>query len=1016
MATTRVRFARSRARSGVLAGVAAVTLLLTALLTVVTGILVTAPSSGARDAISAADGADGSARWQTRLTGDAEAQADAAARVLDRFVAPHSAIWERSVQSAPLPRLDQGAGAPQAVLLADPSVPGRAELVDGAWPEDAAPGGGGAPADARPAAVHEDAAAAAGLEVGSVIELEGARLVVVGTWRPLDAAAPAWAGDPLLSSGVSGDAFGPVLVEESALADVDGAVLARWTVVADGTSADADSLAALRAAFPSVTPALANEPEVGTDGIIESGRLGETLDRLLAGLGSVRALAPLPLLLLAVAGLVALVRLAALLVGDRRGETTLLLARGGSSGALSRDAAVEALAVALPAAIVGALGGAGALAAAAPLAATRPLLPWVTAAGVVVAAAVVLTGTAWTDARRPVVRGSGDETGRARRALAAGGVVLLIALAAIALWQFRLYGSPFVPSASGTTHVDPLASLAPVLVLLALAVGAVAIAGGAGRLLERWGAALPGLAPALPAWQIARRTPLYASAVLVLSFAAGGLALTGAVDGSWRAFDRAAAAAEIGGDLRVSLPGRSVVSGDDAAAPLGHDLSEREGVRAAVPVFRGEVRVGSDPADLVALPVDRLEAAAPAAGTAVPAGVTSALASAPGGPEIAPGSEVVVAVEVAPAASATFADADAQPGPEDTPRVAVAVWMLDVAGTAHRVDAGVADPGAPITLTATAPDVRGVTLLGVEARLTGGSADLVVAVREVSVAGEPTGIAGELAVSSTAPADRLPATSADQEVPVVVDDRIAALADAQPGDPIEFRIQAGGATIKAEVADVVPVVAGGDPAILADLAAVTAAAFAGDAGVPQHTEFWLAADDPAATATALLADRSLAIDVHTRADASSATLVEPALAALWIGAAGAAAFALVCLAGLAAALGSARAGEVAVLRALGTTSGVQASARRTELAGVALTATVIGIAIGVSAGLLTAPDLGRAAVPSAAPGLTATYAPTWAPLTLGVAALVTGALLVAIAAARAVRLRALTARPGDEDR
>ncbi|MCK8609852.1 FtsX-like permease family protein [Agromyces sp. C10] len=1015
MATTRVRFARSRARSGVLAGVAAVAMLLTALLALVTAILVTAPTSGARDAIAAADGADGAARWQTRLADDAEAQSDAAARVLDRFVSPYAATWTRSVQSAPLPRLDEAEGAPRAVLLADPAVPGRAELVEGTWPDDAEPGDGGIPADARPAAVHADAAAVAGLGLGSLIELDGARFVVVGTWRPLDPAAPEWAGDPLLSSGGDGAAFGPVLVDESALAEVDGALLVRWTVVVDGASADAETVAALRAAFASVAPALGNEPELGTDGIIESGRLGATLDRLLAGLGSVRALAPLPLLLLGVAGLVALVRLAALLVADRRGETTLLLARGASPGTLSRDAVIEALAVAIPAAAIGAVGGAVALAAAAPLAAAQPLLPWLAAAGVVAVVVGVLTGTAWTDARRPVVRGSGDETGRARRALAAGGVVLLVALAAIALWQFRLYGSPLVVSASGATQVDPLASLAPVLVLLALAVAAVAVAGGAGRVLERWGATLPGLVPALPARQIARRTPLYASAVLVLSFAAGGLALTGAVDGSWRAFDRAAAAAELGGEVRVALPGRSVVTGDDAATALGRDLAGRAGVRAAVPVFRGEVRVGSDPVDLVALPVDRLEAAAPGAATQLPSRATTEFASAARGPEAPPGSEIVVDVEVAPAASAVPADAD-EPVTEGAPRAAVAVWMLDGTGIAHRVDAGAADPGVPVALAATAPDAEGLTLLGVEARLTGGSGDLVVGVRDVRVDGRATGLAGELAVSSTAPADRLAATSTDEAVPVVVDERIAALADAEPGDPIEFRIQAGGATVRAEVADVVPVVAGGEPGILADLAAVGAAAFADDAGVPQHTEFWLAADDPAAAAAALVADRSLAIDVDTRADASSAALVEPALSALWIGAAGAAGFALVGLAGLAAALGSARSDEVAVLRALGTTSRGQASARRTELAGVALTATVIGIAIGVAVGLLTAPDLGRAAVPSAAPGLAATYAPTWTPFALGLAALVAGALLVAVAAAREVRVRAGSARPGDADR
>ncbi|MGR0221039.1 FtsX-like permease family protein [Agromyces sp. ZXT2-6] len=1012
----RVMLARARARFGVLAGVATVAFLLTAFLAVVLGILVSAPTSAARAAVVAAEGSDGAARWHTRLAGDATAQADAAARVLDRFVAPHSASWGRSVQTAPIAAL--GGDPLRVVLLADPAAPARADLVEGAWPDDAEAADAAASVDALPAAVHAGAAAATGLESGSVVELEGARLLVVGLWAPVDPADPAWAGDPLVSSGAADDAFGPVLVDEAALADVEGATTVRWTVVADATTADAASLAALRAAFPSVTPALANEPDLGGDGIIESGRLDQSLDRLLAGLDAVRALAPLPLLLLGVAGLVALVRLAALLAAERRRETTLLLARGASPSTVARDAAVEAFAIAAPAVVVGTLAGTLALSVAAPLASTLPALPWLVGGGVLLVVAGVLTGTAWAEARRPVVRGSGDETGRTRRAFTAGGVVVLLALAAIALWQFRLYGSPLVPSAGGSTRVDPLAALAPVLVLLALAVSAVAVAGGAGRLLERWGATRPGLVPALPARQLARRTPLYASAVLVLAFAAGGLALTASVDGSWRAFDRAAAAAELGGEVRVALPGRSVVADDDPSAGFDAD-SAGSGGTAAIPVFRGEVRVGSDPAGLVALPTERLADAAPAAGTPLPPAVATALSAGERGPAVAPGSQVLLGVQVSDAASADpvaapVIEADAGTG---AGRAALAVWLLDADGVAHRIPAGEAAPGRGPAPVATAPDLDGLTLLGVEARLTGGGGDLVVTVADViAEPGGSTGLSGEMTVSSTSPADRIAAAAADAVVPVVIDRRLAALTDASPGDPIEFRVQTGGATVRAEVADVVAVVAGAEPAILADLAAIGASAFASGAGVPQHTEVWIASDDPAATASTLLDDRSAGFDVDIRADASSTAAVAPALTALWIGAAGAAGFALVALAGLVAALAAARAGEVAVLRALGTTARGQAAARRTELLGVALTATAIGVAIGLVVALLTAPELGRAAVPGAATGLATSFAPSWLPFALGVAVLAAGGVAVAVAAARAVRVRALTALPGGEDR
>jgi hypothetical protein len=106
----------------------------------------------------------------------------------------------------------------------------------------------------------------------------------------------------------------------------------------------------------------------------------------------------------------------------------------------------------------------------------------VLAASVAVAGSVLLVaGRAWHAATRPVVRGAGDEVGRMPRAAVAGGVVLVAVAAAVSLWQFRLYGSPLVPSASGGLEVDVVAVLAPVLVLLALSLAALGLARPIGR-------------------------------------------------------------------------------------------------------------------------------------------------------------------------------------------------------------------------------------------------------------------------------------------------------------------------------------------------------------------------------------------------------------------------------------------------------------------------------------------------------------------------------------------------------
>ena len=141
--------------------------------------------------------------------------------------------------------------------------------------------------------------------------------------------------------------------------------------------------------------------------------------------------------------------------------------------------------VGVPAAVLGAVAAEGLLALLRPGEA-RAVPVAVLAASVALAGSVLLVaGRAWHAATRPVVRGAGDEVGRMPRAAVAGGVVLVAVAAAVSLWQFRLYGSPLVPSASGALEVDVVAVLAPVLVLLALSLAALGLARPIGVLLER---------------------------------------------------------------------------------------------------------------------------------------------------------------------------------------------------------------------------------------------------------------------------------------------------------------------------------------------------------------------------------------------------------------------------------------------------------------------------------------------------------------------------------------------------
>ena len=98
-----------------------------------------------------------------------DAQSEAAGAVLDRMLVPNGATWSRSVETRPVAASADptAGGAPfGAVLLADPGLADRADLVDGAWadtPESVAA------ADAEGAhatTLHARAAAELGLGIG----------------------------------------------------------------------------------------------------------------------------------------------------------------------------------------------------------------------------------------------------------------------------------------------------------------------------------------------------------------------------------------------------------------------------------------------------------------------------------------------------------------------------------------------------------------------------------------------------------------------------------------------------------------------------------------------------------------------------------------------------------------------------------------------------------------------------------------------------------------------------------
>jgi hypothetical protein len=1012
--SARTAFARASARAGVLGSIAAVVFLLAGLGTAVVDSLAGASVGGLRTGLVAASGTDAAARWQIRLAGDPAAQAEAAASVLDRMIVPYGATWDRSVQTAPVDATGPE-GPFGAVLLADDDVPARSELVSGMWSTTAEAVADAETVDALPATLHAGAAAALGLGPGDLVDLgRGARLLIVGTWAPLDANESAWFGEPVIATGVVDGGGGPFLVPEDALLDVPAATIARWTALVDPDSMTPESARSLRAALPNVEPALRTQEAMGRDGLSTLGALGSSLDRLLAGLDAVRAIAPLPVLLLAFAGFAALARLAALLGAARRGETVLLRARGASATRLTRDATIEVLVLGVPAAALGAFLGAALLALARPEEARDAGIGWLVASVALAGALVLVAGRAWSEARRPVVRGSGDEVGRMPRTVVAGGIVLVVVAAAVALWQFRLYGSPLVPTVSGTLEIDPIAVLAPVLVLLALSLAALALSRPIDALLERTAAARPGLTPVLPMRQLARRAALYASASLVSILAVAGLTLSAAFAGAWQDFDRRAAAMATGGDVSVAFAGRDVVRGDDPLA-LDDPFAGVDGITASGPVFRDEIRIGSDRSTIVAVPATHLAAIAP--GTDAPAD---------GGPLSDSAAAAGVALPDDARALEYVARLSAPAGTHGT--VAVSAWFLGEGGAATRLPAGefdVSSGGGPGRVEI--PDAAGLRLLGLEATLTGAqeAADVQATLGELGLdpASEPApdlAIEGELPLSSTDPSARAPLSAAvvgGPRLPVVLGSELASRIQAQEGDEFSFRVLTGGADVDAVVAGVMPSLpaAGGD-AVMADLGALEQYAFVSGAGVPAAGLRWLATSDPAGVAADVERDRLVPLTASTRERSSSAMLIEPAVAALWAGTGGALVFALISIIALVAALRTARLGEIGVLRVLGMPAGAQARARFAELSVTLGTAVLIGVAAGLVTALLTARELARAAVAGAPSVLSVGFALDWVPWSIGLTVFLVAAAAVGAIAANAVRRDASRPTRPEEER
>ncbi|MEU8836408.1 FtsX-like permease family protein [Streptomyces sp900116325] len=492
----------------------------------------------------------------------------------------------------------------------------RIELVEGTLP-----GPVGTAAQPLQVALPEAAAKQLRLRPGAQLTLadrasdKPVDIRVTGLYRAADASDPYWQLDSLGGRGVRTLAFttyGPLLADPSVLASPrtsQGA--SAWLATADFRGLGTERIAALRSAAESGSAALRKDPVFAGSVTVRTG-LPTVLvqaERTLTVSRSTLVIVAVQLVVLAACALMLVARL---LNSERAGETELLRARGGSRRRIRGLIALEAVLLALPAALCAPLF-------AGPL--SRELVErsslgriglrfddaagpsvWLVAGLVAVCCAAAVVAPA-------VSAGADLRRGRAAALpapLRAGADIALLAVAAVAYWQLNRQTSHsgtgvLSDDRSGRLGVDPLLVVTPALALLAGTVLILRLMPLAARFVERRAAGGRKLPAALAAWQFSRRPQRGAGPVLLLVLAVSMGMLAIGQSASWDRSQGDQADFRVGASMRVR--DNDLVSPGDAG-----QYASQPGVMAAAPAHRSALGLsGNRVATVLALDTAQAE-------------------------------------------------------------------------------------------------------------------------------------------------------------------------------------------------------------------------------------------------------------------------------------------------------------------------------------------------------------------------------------------------------------------------
>ncbi len=685
---------------------------------------------GVRDAVAAAPALDRAIVVRSSALIDDAAALDGPIRSrLDAITGPSGGTVDAIVRADPfVPAADGDAGSRLLVIASYEGIERHATLIDGRWPDEAAPAG---PSPVTvPVALSRGSAAALAVVVGDRLALRGRLdagldldVEVVGIWEP-DAADPYWLGDGLELEGAQTSGgfttIGPLVAARAAL--LDPALGARraleWRGQVDPSGLRLEDLETTQSTADRLAATLGAEVPTSAQVRVET-----RLPALLASVARSSLVSRTGVLLLvvqfAILAAYAIVLVAGMLADRRRAETALLRSRGASGAHLAGMAVFEAVLLTGTAALVapfaaqlvvgvlgrtGPLGGAG-IAADIGIGADAVIVDVITAAACVVALTLPALGgfPSLAGVRAALSRQAG-------RTLAQrlGLDIVLVVLAGLALWQLRLYGAPLTRNARGVLGIDPLLVAAPGIGLLAGAVVATRLIPRLAELAERLLVRQRGLVPAMGGRGLARRPLRYTRAALLLMLAAALGTFASAHVATWARSQADQAAYQVGADLRY-VPSQRAVPG----MAIGTTLRAIPGADGAMAIDETTIDAGREVRGAPLLGID----AAQAAGILIPtpdadgAAISSLLAElagdrpAPEGIPLPPETRAL-AVRLTSALRTEFFDPALPPtDPTTTLGIRASVVLLDADGRRYRLtsnDSGVLT-GASQRLTIALP-------------------------------------------------------------------------------------------------------------------------------------------------------------------------------------------------------------------------------------------------------------------------------------------------------------------------